>query len=129
MTDQQITELAAQIDHFDYNHGNYVRVYFKSPKNVDDLKQSLMKMGITDIIQAKSSIVSGGRVEEYMFELNYRYSKQKGIIDDLEQKQVRIKAWSILRGWGGIQMNAAEKAYFAKKDTELAAAKLKGRGK
>ena len=126
MTEAQIMQFVSQIDRFDYNNGNFVRVYFKRPKDIKGLEQAFAEMGITDIVQEKSSKMSGTTTDEYMFELKYRGSSQKKIIDDLEQKNERIKAWSVLRSWGGIQMTAAERAYFAKKDTELAATKFKG---
>ena len=90
MTEAQIMQFVSQIDRFDYNNGNFVRVYFKRPKDIKGLEQAFAEMGITDIVQAKSSKMSGTTTDEYMFELKYRGSSQKKIIDDLEQKNERI---------------------------------------
>lgn len=123
MTKNQILELANQIDRFE-TRGNYKAIYFKKPKEVESFKKMFADCGIIDIIQAKATMMSGHQVEEYMVEVNYRYSDQKNIVDDLEYAHKRMKAWSILRGWGGTQMTNAEKEFFAKQDINIAAMKM-----
>ncbi|MCQ2581594.1 MAG: hypothetical protein MJ170_01275 [Alphaproteobacteria bacterium] len=123
MVQNQILELANQIDRFEI-HGNYEVIYFKNPKDVEGLKKMFADCGITDVVQAKATIMSGLNVDEYMVEVNYRSSEQKNIVDDLEHAHKRMKAWSILRGWGGTQMTNAEKDFFAKQDMNVAARKM-----
>jgi len=126
MTEQQITELVSQIHKFEES-GNFMRIYFEHPKDVEALKKSFSDLGITEIIKVKPTKMSGSELQEYMFELGYRYSDQKKVIDDLERKHDRIKALTELWFKGGLQMTEAEKAFFAKKDMELAATKMKKR--
>lgn len=123
MTEEQIIELSSQIDRFE-DHANFMRIYFKNPKDVESLKKSLVDLGIKDIIKAGTVRATATSIEEYMIEVNWRYSAQKKIIDDLEYKHTRIKAWSILRGWGGTQMTDAEQKFFSAKDARIAAHRL-----
>ena len=123
MTEDQIITLSNQIDRFE-DDSNFMRIYFKNPKDVESLKKSFADLGITDIVNAKAVNVTGHEIKEYMFEVNWRYSPQKKIIDDLETRHKRMKAWSILRGWGGVQMTEAEKKFFANQDVKISASKL-----
>ena len=123
MTEDQITTLSDQIDRFE-DASNFMRIYFKNPEDVESLKKSFADLGITDIVNAKAVDVTGQGIKEYMFEVNWRYSPQKKIIDDLETRHKRMKAWSILRGWGGAQMTEAEKKFFANQDAKMAALRL-----
>lgn len=123
MTEEQITALSSKIDRFE-DHANFMRIYFKNPQDVDGLKKSFVDLGITDIINAKTTSATGYDIDEYMLEVNWRYSPQKKIIDDLEFRHKRMKAWSVLRGWGGVQMTEAEKSFFANQDLKIAAHKL-----
>jgi len=123
MTEEQITALSYKIDRFEDNH-NFMRIYFKNPQDVDGLKKSFVDLGITDIVKAKTISATGTQIDEYMLEVNWRYSPQKKIIDDLETRHKRMKAWSVLRGWGGVQMTEAEKKFFANQDAKIAARKL-----
>lgn len=124
MTEDQIIELSSQIDRFE-DDANFMRIYFKYPKDVESLKKSLVDLGITDIIKAGTIRATATSIEEYMIEVNWQYSAQKKIIDDLRYKHTRIKAWSILRGWGGTQMTDAEQKFFSAKDARIAAHRLK----
>ena len=119
MEEKEITQLASQIDRFD-TKGNFKGIYFRYPKNIDKLKESLMNLGITDIIRARTTKATGTTLEEYMFEVNYQYSGQRKVIDDLERRCQRIKAWSLLRNLGGATMSTAEQDFFKRKDTEQA---------
>lgn len=123
MTEEQITALSSKIDRFE-DHANFMRIYFKNPQDVDGLKKSFVDLGITDIMNAKTTSATGYHIDEYMLEVNWRYSPQKKIIDDLEFRHKRMKAWSVLRGWGGVQMTEAEKKFFANQDARIAAHKL-----
>lgn len=118
MTEEQITALVSKIDGFEAS-GNFMRIYFKDPKDVDGLKKSFEDLGITDIINAKTIGATGYHIDKYMLEVNWIYSPQKKIIDDLEFRHKRMKAWSVLRGWGGAQMTEAEKKFFANQDAEI----------
>ena len=124
MTEDQIIELSSQIDRFE-DQANFMRIYFKNPKDVESLKKSLVDLGITDIIKAGTTRAIATSIEEYMIEVNWQYSAQKKIIDDLRHKHTRIKAWSILRGWGGTQMTDAEQKFFSAEDARIAAYRLK----
>ena len=124
MTEDQIIELSSQIDRFE-DHANFMRIYFKDPKDVESLKKSLADLGITDIVNAKTISATGYHIDEYMIEVNWQYTAQKKIIDDLRYKHTRIKAWSILRGWGGTQMTDAEQKFFSAEDARIAAHTLK----
>ena len=119
MTEEQIVAFCYQIDRFE-DTSNFMRIYFKKPKDIESLKKTFADLGITDIINTKTISVTGSRIDEYMFEVNWRYSPQKKIIDDLETRHKRIKAWSVLRGFGGIQMTEAEKKFFANQDVTIA---------
>ncbi len=123
MTEEQITALSSKIDRFEAP-ANFMHIYFKNPQDVDGLKKSLVDLGITDIKDARTTSATGYHIDEYMFVVDWRYSPQKEIIDDLEFRHKRMKAWSILRGWGGAQMTEAEKKFFANEDAKIAALKL-----
>ena len=123
MTEDQIIELSSQIDRFE-DHANLMRIYFKDPKDVESLKKSLVDLGIKDIIKAGTIRATATSIEEYMIEVNWQYSAQKKIIDDFRYKHTRIKAWSVLRGWGGTQMTDAEQKFFSAKDARIAAHRL-----
>lgn len=122
MTEEQITALSSKIDRFE-DASNFMRIYFKNPQDVDGIKKSFEDLGITDIIDTTTS-ATGYHIDEYMLEVNWRYSPQKKIIDDLEFRHKRMKAWSVLRGWGGVQMTEAEKKFFANQDAKIVAHKL-----
>ena len=122
-TEEQITELSSQIDRFE-SHGNFMSIYFKSPKDVESLKKAFADLGIQDIVKAKAVSVTGTEIQEYMIEVNYNYSTQKKIIDDLIRSHNRIKAWSVLRGYGGVQMTEAEKKFFMNQDARMVSRKL-----
>lgn len=123
MTEDQIIELSSQIDRFE-DHANLMRIYFKNPTDVDYLKKSFADLGITDITKAQTVSATATEITEYLIEVNYQYSAQKRIIDDLRHRHTRIKAWSILRGWGGTQMTDAEQKFFSAKDARIAAHRL-----
>ena len=123
MTEEQITALSSKIDRFE-DHANFMRIYFKNPEDVESLKKSFADLGITDIQNAKTTSATGYHIDEYMLEVNWRYSPQKKIIDDLDFRHKRMKAWSVLRGWGGVQMTEAEKKFFANQDAKIVAHKL-----
>jgi len=130
MTDQDVLRFADKIDHFK-DDANYMNVYFE-PKSGDDIKsltQSFVDLGITNIVDSKNSVVDGTRVAKIKFVLGYRYSKQEKIIDDLMVKHARIKAWEVLRNYGGTNMSVAEAAFFATKGYEVAKAKSQPKGR
>ena len=117
MDELKLTEFASKIDHFE-DDANFKKIYFKRPKDITALKESLTELGITDVMSEQKNGISPSDIE-YVFEVNYRYSDQRKIIDDLERRHTRLKAWNTLRGNGGAQMSDTEQKFFATKDREI----------
>ena len=117
MDELKLTEFADKIDHFE-DSANFKKIYFKRPKDVKTLKESLTELGITDVIREWKNGVLNSDIE-YVFEVNYQYSPQKKAIDDLEHRHSRLQAWRELRGNGGTQMSDAEKEFFINEDKRM----------
>ena len=54
MTEEQILALSNQIDRFEDGGTNFMRIYFKKPKDIEGLKKSFADLGITDIVNIKT---------------------------------------------------------------------------
>lgn len=109
---QQITNLAAQIKGFNFDI-SIVEVSFSTDVyNKDQIQNMLNAIGIDKIIYSnydkigyKSSIKTTG----CSFVLNYsNVSNQKGLIDDLKYRFVRIKALKDLYKHSGLQATQEE---------------------
>ncbi len=120
MTENQITEFVAKIDHcgYEFSYGNWMPMYFRGPQNVDDLKETFKALGLT--VEA-CHIDKEGLLN---IELNYEYAgrNEKKTIEDLIQRHNRLKALNTLWHNGGVKITDAEKVYFAKVDAEYKAA-------
>ena len=115
MNELKLTEFANKIDRFENDYGNYMRIYFKRPKDIKALKKSLTELGITDVRKEWENGVLDSDIE-HVFEVNYQYSPQRKVIDDLKRRHTRLRAWRALRGSGGTQMSDAEQEFFIKED-------------
>ena len=115
MDELQLTEFASKIDRFENDYGNYMRIHFKRPKDITALKKSLTELGITDVRKEWENGVLDSDIE-HVFEVNYQYSPQRKVIDDLKRRHTRLRAWRELRGSGGTQMSDAEQEFFIKED-------------
>lgn len=112
MDELKLTEFANKIDRFENGYGNYKKIHFNQ-KDITSLKETLTELGVTDII--KEWIGEKG----YSVEVNYQYSPQRKVVDDLERRYNRLGAWHELRNNGGTQMSDAEKEFFINEDKRM----------
>lgn len=111
-TEQQMTNLAAQIKKFDFD-GNFVEIYFMPDVySINQIHTMLNDFGIKDIVYSNID-TCGMKVESYSFILkNMPNSNQKGIINNLANHFVRMKALKDLHKCGGFALTEAEQKYF-----------------
>ena len=113
LTGEQMTVLAASL--VDIKHdANFVKLEFDTRLTPKQILDTLKAVGITDIRNHYENM-SGFAMTRYILELDYQYSPQKKIIDNLEHQFVRMSALKKLFVNGGLKLSRFEKQYFNNK--------------
>ena len=100
--------------------GNYVKVRFKDNKTPkEQIIEDLHLVGIKEIDSIRSN------KDCHVFTLKFRGTSQRKIIEDLEERAIRMSALKALNGWGGIKPTAEEQKFFDKENAKFAALKMR----
>lgn len=122
-----MTNLAAKITNFEHE-ANFVRIDFQAGTDLNEIAEDLQALGIKDIVNKYTNGIVKSEIRP-VFILNYQYSPQKKLIDNLETKFIRMSALQKLWHHGGLSLDKDEQAYFDKLVACAAAAKVKGNTK
>lgn len=118
--EEKMARLAAEIENFEHQD-NFVRLDFKTGTDINKITKTLESLGITNIINKYTNGIVKSEIRP-VFILDYQYSEQKKILDNLEHEFIRMSALQELLYHGGFKLSRAEQAYFDEAATRAAAA-------
>ena len=110
--EQTITDLAAQGKMIDFDKSMVEIKFIPEMYSKDKIQTMLKDCDITNIIYSNTDTI-GLKTEGYSFVLDYAHDlNQKGAIDNLNFKFIRMKALKDLYKHGGLKIASAEADYF-----------------